>query len=197
MILGVRMHTGWAAVVAVSGSLDDLQIHCRCRIDLMPSGSSIPRFVYHAASEMQPAEAPQFIKSAVAEARMQSRGEFKKLAGTLPAKPDACGILTGSTKVPDDLDRILASHPLIHSAEGKLFCEAVSAAAGDCGIPVVTEPEKRIWTTLAAELGRSPDDVRAVLDAARARHGAPWGQDQKLATAAALLARARVTLHAR
>jgi hypothetical protein len=54
-----------------------------------------------------------------------------------------------------------------------------------------------VWTTLAAALGRPPEEIRSTLDDARALHGAPWGIDQKLATAAALLARARATLHAR
>jgi hypothetical protein len=88
-----------------------------------------------------------------------------------------CGIVQGFGKSLPELDGILASHALIHTAEGQLFREVLAWAARECGLPVVGVREKDLHPTLierAATLGKPI--------------GPPWTQDQKYATVAALMA---------
>jgi hypothetical protein len=44
--LGFRLHTGWAALVAIAGVPGKFQVLLRRRIELLPRGDSVPRFVY-------------------------------------------------------------------------------------------------------------------------------------------------------
>ena len=73
------------------------------------------------------------------------------------------------------MERILASHALLHAAEGALFERALVAAAAEIGIPArVSDPDML--------------EVGDALDALRKTLGPPWQKDHKLAAAAALAA---------
>jgi len=73
--------------------------------------------------------------------------------------------------IPDELERVLRSHQLLHAAEGDLFEEALRGGS------------VLAWTTRCS--GRAayvhPPDV----DALRGTIGSPWQKDHKLAAAAA------------
>ena len=62
--LGLKLHTGWAALVVVAGRPGDIQVLLRQRLELLPADGSIPRFVYHQAAEMKLPQATQLVKSA-------------------------------------------------------------------------------------------------------------------------------------
>ncbi len=87
----------------------------------------------------------------------------------------AYGVLLGSGKPLPSLEKILASHPLLHTAEGELFRDVLVWAAKQCGLPVTGVREKSLN---AATLERISS----------LRIGPPWTQDQKYATVAALTA---------
>ena len=84
-------------------------------------------------------------------------------------------MILGSGKALPPLEKILASHPLLHTAEGELFREVLLWAAKQCGLPVTGVCEKSLD---AATLQR----IRSL------RIGPPWTQDQKFATVAAFIA---------
>ena len=63
-----------------------------------------------------------------------------------------CGLLLGSGGLLPALESILASHPLIHTAEGELFREALRAAIRQCGLPLVAVKERELFTRAAADL---------------------------------------------
>src|SRR5690242_1872494 len=119
--LGFRLHTGWAALVAVTGGFEQTKILLRRRLELLPADGSIPRFVYHSAAEMTAAESAALVKRAAAAAHKTAAAALKEAVEELRRMGVAvhgAGIPTGSTTVPGELDRILKSHPLIHAAEG-------------------------------------------------------------------------------
>jgi hypothetical protein len=101
-------------------------------------------------------------------------------------------MLKGSISVPEDLSRILASHALIHAAEGALFQNALGAACNRAGIEVVDATERDLWSSAASAYGIDPMELRKQIDGLRQVFGPPWGADQKIATAAALMALAAV-----
>ena len=189
--LGFRLHTGWAALVAVTGGVEQTKILLRRRLELLPADESIPRFVYHSAAEMNPAESAALVKRAAAGAQKTAAVVLKEAVEELRRMGVAvhsAGIPTGSTTLPDELDRILKSHPLIHAAEGALFQRAVAHACETCGLKVTTVRERELMTRAAEVYGTEPARLRASLDALRKTAGAPWSADQKTATAAAWLA---------
>ncbi len=72
---------------------------------------------------------------------------------------------------------ILASHPLLHTAEGQMFRDVLSWAASRCNLPVMAVPEKQL-----------PAASLSAMDSLGRTIGPPWTQDQKYDTLAALLA---------
>jgi hypothetical protein len=98
------------------------------------------------------------------------------------------GIPTGSRQVSDDLSAILRAHPVIHTAEGILFENAVASACEVCKLGVVSTREREVWPHAADAWGVKESALRKEVDGLRKSTGAPWGSDQKTAAAMALLA---------
>ena len=189
--LGFKLHTGWAALVAVAGDPEKIQVLLRQRIELLPPDSSIPRFVYHAASEMPLAEATELVKRGTKAAQEAARLAVKDAMEELSSRGvrvDVCGVLSGSTVVPNDLAAILRSHPMIHSAEGVLFQNAIVSACEGRELPVVLSREREVWVRAAATWDIAEPALRKSVDGLRKSLGPPWSADHKSATAVALIA---------
>jgi len=182
--LGFKLHTGWAAVVAVANAPGNIRILLRRRLELLPAGKTLPRFAYHAAAELPERDAFELLERVTAACRVTTQAALQQLLTELHSQHisvAAAGIPTGSTKLPESLASILRSHTLIHTAEGRLFQQAVVAACEGQGLNVICPTERAMWSTLGS-------DVREKLDGLRKTVGSPWGADQKTATAAALMA---------
>ena len=189
--LGFRLHTGWAALVAIAQP-DKIEVVLRRRVELLPADGSIPRFMYHTAAEMDDsAEAAALVERAAGAAEKTAVAAVRETVDELRRMKIAvktAGIPTGSTAVPEDLDRILKAHPLIHAAEGALFQTAVARGCTECGLKITTVREKELLDRAAEACGTEPVRFRKSLDELRKTAGPPWSVDQKTAAAAALLA---------
>jgi hypothetical protein len=189
--LGCKLHTGWAMLAALTGQPGEIQVLLRRRVELLPLDGSVPRFVYHQAAELSLPQATALVNRARDAARKAARLAVEDALhelDSLGAKAAVCGVLGGSAAVPDDLSRILRSHPLIHAAEGALFQEAVVSACESCGLAVTTAREREVWPRAATAWGLDEPVLRKKVDAVRTAVGAPWSADLKTATAVALLA---------
>jgi hypothetical protein len=189
--LGCKLHTGWAMLVALAGQPAEIRVLFRGRIELLPLDESVPRFVYHAAVELSLPHATALVERAREASQKAARLAIKNVLRELDsrgARANVCGVLSGSTPVPDDLPRILRSHPLIHAAEGALFQQAIVAACESCGLSVTAAREREVWSRAAAAWGLAEPDLRKEVDAVRASLGAPWSADHKAAAGIALLA---------
>jgi hypothetical protein len=69
-----------------------------------------------------------------------------------------------------------------------LFQKAVVAACEKCGVKVTIVRERDVWQRAANAYGLNEAQIRKQVDELKQGVGAPWGADQKVATAAALLA---------
>jgi hypothetical protein len=99
-----------------------------------------------------------------------------------------CGLLFAAGRPLPPLDAILASHALIHAAEGEFFRNAIQEASRDLAVPVRTVKEKELLDVCSRELVLSPAELsQRLADWGRAL-GPPWRQDQKYAALAAWLA---------
>lgn len=98
-----------------------------------------------------------------------------------------CGLLLASGKPLPELPQILASHALIHSADGELFREALLYGSQRCGVETFTAKEKDLLARAALELHLQPDAlVRRLTDLGHPL-GSPWSQDEKYAALVAWL----------
>jgi hypothetical protein len=86
------------------------------------------------------------------------------------------------------LESILASHALIHTAEGELFREALRAACRACGLRVIGVKERDLFTLAAADLGIPAKRIGEHVTAMGKTIGPPWRQDEKFAAVAAWMA---------
>jgi hypothetical protein len=173
--LGFAPHSGWAVVVGVRAVGRLPRIVVRDRIPMAASGDLRAKHPNHAvAADAASAEAMAYEPVRQLTARLADEGHRVAGAGILDS--------VGRRGVP--LASILASHALVHAAEGDHFRSALAGAATRCGLPVVRVPARELDSRAARADGRPIAALRALLDTVGRPLGPPWGADQK---AAALL----------
>jgi hypothetical protein len=172
-------------VVAVAGPVDAPRLLLRERLSF--AGNDV-RFVYHAAALGPPAEAPASVERALATISAGAASEIAGLARRLAAMGHAAAaaVVPAKRVPPAGLDAILASHALIHAAEGALHCTVLVDACERRGIRVIRARERDIAQQAAERLG--VDAAGFLAHVAALGRGPPWGADQRRAAAAAWLA---------
>ena len=103
-------------------------------------------------------------------------------------EPAACGLPRGGRAAPLALEAILASHSLVHAAEGALYRDAVRAAAAEAGMAVAEIPLKELAARASSALGVAARDMVPLLARTGKAAGSPWAKDQKDAYLAACVA---------
>jgi len=183
-VLGFAPHSGWAAAVVVAGTASTPRVLLRERIELVDAADSGARQPYHALEEV-PAEAArarlaEFEQSAqrLASNAVRSLATRAQQAGAAPA---AVGILDSAGRRGATLEAILASHALIHTADGDHFRVALARGSESLGVPVTRWPRRELEERAAAVLKRTPAALARALGALGLGLGAPWGADQKSA----------------
>jgi hypothetical protein len=88
---------------------------------------------------------------------------------------------------------VLASHALIHAAEGELFREVLREASRRCGLGVLEVKERDLEDLAAQALQGGAAEWRRRLAEWGKALGPPWTQDQKRAALGAWLALAART----
>ena len=171
--LGVRSHSGWAAYCVLAGDAKAPTIVARGRMTLC-DGHKQP---FHEAEPMPFARAEAFIARCRAAADHLADEALKALQPI-----SCCCVLTASGKPLPDLRAVLASHALIHAAEGEFYRDAVAGACTRAGITVSRLRERDVDAE-AEHL----TDWRAPVMAFGKEMGAPWTQDEKLAALGAWL----------
>ena len=189
--VGFRVHSGWAAMVAVSLEKGGPVVLCRERAHLVKVFSYAYRQPYHTAEKMPLEEARSFIAQVRDEARGLAYGALRRMQ----ARVDEAGyrlnrsaLLLASGRELPELEKILASHALIHTADGELFREALKHASEKSGYGVVPVRERELLGQAAKVLrGKEGALLRRVTELGKP-FGAPWSQDEKSATLAAWVA---------
>src|SRR5216684_3965992 len=189
--VGFRVHSGWAAAVAVSLEKGEPVVLAKQRVDLVETFTYEFRQPYHTAEKMLDGQAREFISRMQAEARRLAYRAIRELESRTQEqgmKLTGCGLLLASGRPLPALEKILASHALIHTADGELFREALLHASARCGLRDFTIKEKELLDR-AGEAFRCKPNVlmRRVTELGRSL-GSPWSQDEKFASLAAWLA---------
>jgi hypothetical protein len=126
--LGFRAHSGWAALAALSGSKRVPRVLARERVHLVETFTYKFRQPYHTAKRMSLDEGRAFIAQVQNKARQLAYRAIRGLQDRLQAQGYAltrCGLVLASGRPLPPLPQILASHALIHTADGELFRGAI------------------------------------------------------------------------
>ena len=98
------------------------------------------------------------------------------------------GILLASGRPLPDLAATLQSHALIHTAEGEFFREVMANAAEHCALQVTKVKEREVWDQATRLFRLSSAGLQERINELGKSLGAPWRQDEKLASLAAWIA---------
>ena len=171
-MIGVVARTGSAVAVALSGAVTAPRFRARRQIELLTPGLATQPC--HAAAGMGLAAAAELIAQVESAAGQAAAAGLLAVAGAAPASAvRAVAVVVKTVSVPGQLAGILRSHAWMPAAEGRLYRQAVLAAA-DCG-------------GAACAVGQSalPPADQALNTLGQAA-GRPWRRPEKDATRAAL-----------
>ena len=188
--LGFRAHSGWTALVAIALEDGTPHVLLRERPHLVKTFAYEFRQPYHTAKTRSPAEACDFISQVRTEARSLAwqaissvQSDFRHQGYELRR----CGLLLSSGKLLPELPIILASHALIHTADGELFRESLLHAIDRCELETFTAIENGLFERASRALHLKADELGRRLIHLGTAVGPPWTQDEKLAALVAWL----------
>ena len=185
--VGLRVHSGWAALVVVGGTPRAPMVLDRRRIvifDAVIAGSKQP---FHAAEKMELKKAEAHIARCKASTWKMAREAFSAVVEEMRAlghKVGGCGLLLASGRPVGTLAEALASHAMLHTAEGQFFRDALRDASEHFGVPVMGVREKELFARAAETLRMSENEIRRRIGEIGKAIGPPWSQDEKLAAIA-------------
>jgi hypothetical protein len=190
-VLGFRVHSGWTALIVVALEKNQPIILARQRPHLVATFSYTFRQPYHTAEKMTLAEAETFLD--------QQRKESRRLAleAVRAAQSEVAqqgfqikhaALLLASGRPLPELPKILASHSIIHTADGEFFREALLHACNRATLPITKIKDRELLTAASKSLRRNPAALTRFVNDLGKPLGSPWTQDEKFATLAAWLA---------
>jgi hypothetical protein len=180
--LGLRIKSGFAIAVVVSGEPRAWVIVSRHDVALTDGTDEYARFPFHPAIEMASAAAAKAAtKRALAAIESTAKREIAALVAS--AQPlDGAALVVGSLIDPDDISN---AHMRAHASEGRLYREVVGKELDRHQIRYELLLERDAYAFVAARLNCDAAPLRTDVD----RHGKqvvkPWRAEEKLAALAA------------
>ena len=180
-IIGISDHGGWAVFVtaAADGTLLD-----RRRVDLVDE--DLPKIPHHSEAQRLPIEeAVALVQRVQASAERHAKRVLETMATALPGR--IAGIaLRHCPELPPTIAERIQDYWAQNNADWIMYRKALAAAAEARGWAVHWYDAKKVFGEAAKALGIK--DLDAHFAQLRKSIGAPWGQDHKLAMAAAIVA---------
>ena len=190
--LGLKAHSGWAALVVLGTQDGELHVVDRRRLELAEEADAQwAKQPYHAAEGLRSDEARKVVQRGVAAARkLAVREMWAAVKRAREAKHEivACAVLVADPMPHWRVEEILAVHFRMHQAEGVLFRDALARAADACGLRLVAMPEKLLTEQAEWALATSASALIKRIATLGKSAGPPWGRDQKDAALAAMIA---------
>ena len=189
--IGLATHLGWAAAVAVSGTKSSPRFALRRRLALESDDVHESHEPYHKAALVREdlAQAKEVIRRGRRAIESGARREISGMLRDLAKdghRVVGVGILQAGNREMK-FESILASHAMVHAAEGRLMREALAKAAARRDLPVLAIPERELFARASERLALSERKLRDALADFGAAVGPPWGGDQKKAALIAWL----------
>jgi hypothetical protein len=189
--LGLKAHSGWAALVALGSDDGEVRIVDRRRLELVAAADAVwAKQPYHAAEGLDPDQARKVVQRGVEAARRLARREVQaaaRRAHEAGHEIAACAVLVGEPMPDWSVEEVLAVHVRMHKAEGVLFRDALVRAADACGLKLVAIPEKSLMGHAEKVLTTPVKTLMKRIATLGKSVGPPWGKDQKDAALAAII----------
>jgi hypothetical protein len=188
--IGVKMHSGWGILVAVSGSLNSVEIVERRRIVI--TDPAIPRAnqPYHYAATLSLPEAEQHLARCTTVSERLSSAAISETIEAL-VKRDyrvvGAAVLLASGRPLPSLPEVLGAHPLIHTAEGEFFRRVIERAFDRLKVPVTEIRERDLDRFAETVMGDASGPLQTAIAGSGSSLGPPWTKDHKLAAFAAAI----------
>jgi hypothetical protein len=186
--LGLRAHSGWAALVALAADGPSLEVVDRRRVEMTDPRRPRSKQPYHEAEDLPLEKATSLIDRYSRNAHELARHALKDVVADLRGRGYrlvGSGLLLASGRALPKLETILASHALIHTADGEHFRDALARASEDNGLPVTRIAERDLLARAEAALAQPAARLQSTVASLGRGLGPPWTQDQKLAALAA------------
>jgi hypothetical protein len=188
--IGVRMHSGWGALVAVSNNAGTVEVIDRRRVSLTTPGTPGANQPYHFAGNLELPEAEKFLGNCFAASKRLAMAAVRDVVGELHGRQYrvvGSAVLLASGRPLPPLSKILASHALIHEAEGEFFREAFSKACEGLDLSVTGFRERNLNECVRATFGEAGTRMWQQISTLGRSLGPPWTKDQKTGALAALV----------
>ena len=192
VVIGARVHSGWAAVLAVSGDPEEdpcgVEVLDRRRMAIVDSAVVGANQPYHFAENLELPDAEKYLANCAAVSERLASAAIREMAQELQIRDyqvaGSAIVLAAGRPLPGLAD-ILASHALIHTAEGEFFRQILRRAAETQGIAVTGIRERDLDDRAKAVLGSAATRMQQKIAGLGRSLGPPWTQDQKTAALAA------------
>lgn len=184
------MHSGWGVVVCISGSSAAPEIVDRRRIVIIEPTMAGAKQPYHFVESLGLEEAERHLQKCAAISQPLAVQAIRAILNALGAQNYrvlGCGMLLSSGRALPALPNILASHALVHTAEGEFFRKVVREACEQCRITVMGFRQRELDDCANATFGKAATRLRQQIAALGKTVGSPWTQDEKTAALAGLI----------
>ena len=161
--IGIRVHSGWGALVAVSGTKGAEEAVERCRISIADPRMAGAIQPYHFAERLDLKKAEQHVAKCAEASAHLALAALRELLEQLQARDyrvAGSAILLGSGRPLPEFARILASHAMIHTAEGEFFRKAFRDALERLKIPVTGIRERELAEQAQAKFGKNASQIQ-------------------------------------
>ena len=188
--IGIRMHSGWGALVAVANSDGAVEVLERRRVAVTIPGTPGANQPYHFAEKLELAEAEKFLGNCFAASKRLALAAVRDVVDELRGRQYrvvGSAVLLASGRALPPLAKILASHAVIHAAEGEFFREVFSKACADLDLSVTGVRERDLEECVQTSFGKAAARMRRQISTLGRSLGPPWTADQKTAALAALI----------
>lgn len=180
-IIGVSDHGGWAVFVTVAG---DGTLLDRRRVELVDA--DLPKIPHHSEAQMLPLdEAVVLVERVRLSAERHAKLVLETVAKTLPGRVRGVALRQCPVLPPTIAERI-KDYRAQNVADWVMYRQTLAAAAEAHGWQVHWYDAKKVLD--AASKALRIRDLEAHFLQMRKSIGSPWGQDHKLAMAAAIVA---------
>jgi hypothetical protein len=188
--IGVRMHSGWGALVAISNSAGTVEVIARRRVAVTIPGTPGANQPYHFSENLELLEAEKFLGNCFTASKRLALAAVQDVVGELRGRQYrvvGAAVLLASGRPLPPLAKILASHAVIHAAEGEFFRQVFSKVCEDLDLSVTGFRERDLDERVQTVFGKAAARMRQKISTLGRALGPPWTQDQKTAALAALL----------
>src|SRR5205807_2562853 len=105
-------------------------------------------------------DAAEFVRAVQDESRELALAGIRAVQKDLEKldyKLSGCSLLLASGRELPEFEKILASHALIHTADGELFRDAIRHSCARCQLPLDEVKERNLLGAASKSLGSNPE----------------------------------------